>query len=693
MSKRRSCPALGREITAPDCGARRNSELSCPASCSFNPLNPANYDQMMEIDLRLNHWTMQMIKRNPQRVFWYESMLREYAAEALAELVELGHYRAIFYQKDASGLTAAQSWERQGFPDLKNDQRVLMRHKMQIRMGLLEFRRILDSERIEFVDLLRPEQPQLILIDRLSAARACRFDVVLAHYFPLPHYCRVVSGLIFTPFLALGSKEILFEVVQHLGGPLDLREMDVWFTENFRRLSRALQVISILREHRSRQLSDLKYGRAVYRLLQPNAACRSALDSVAEMRQDRISESERREGFSEARVWLDPIPDKIHRKGEPTLGRVLLGQSFWRLEALGEARIHRMQSLFEGTLGSMVACDGLRLDDYQETPSGITEEERKLAPPRLVESASPIMVGMSVGTRGFIDLPETRRQADQAFLDQPIPMLDGKTPREAAADPAMRPRLELLLKSRLNATDRENLREETYFNPAEYDSNAYVRELGFEELCLDPPPARLDPDREDDDADDDADFENDIIDEDETGYADQTGYTLNPEGRPLAPPVPANLSVDQITARVEAHRRSGRDEMLLSGCAWFDDVEGMAPIAIDSGEDMTLCLQIITLVWSIMIPPGTFFPSISPELLDQAMVARLKELDASPPAGHVSLSRYQPILHEQIAGMLIVDESTTIKASERANRFAILALWSAVLIDELHLALQNPPDA
>ena len=79
---------------------------------------------------------------------------------------------------------------------------------------------------------------------------------------------------------------------------------------------------------------------------------------------------------------------------------------------------------------------------------------------------------------------------DQTFLDDQIPALDGRTPRQAAQDPALRPKLLHLLKQRVQACDEHNLE-----SGGSYDVNWLLRELGTTEILFNPPPARPRPGR------------------------------------------------------------------------------------------------------------------------------------------------------------------------------------------------------
>ena len=98
----------------------------------------------------------------------------------------------------------------------------------------------------------------------------------------------------------------------------------------------------------------------------------------------------------------------------------------------------------------------------------------------------PYEVHATAGTAGR-ELPsaEDQRGAAEAvfhrfykqFLDDQIPVLDHMTPRQAAADPAMRPRLIELMKQHVYGAETRR-REQNL----DYRLDGVLRELGLEEL-------------------------------------------------------------------------------------------------------------------------------------------------------------------------------------------------------------------
>jgi hypothetical protein len=94
--------------------------------------------------------------------------------------------------------------------------------------------------------------------------------------------------------------------------------------------------------------------------------------------------------------------------------------------------------------------------------------------------------------------------ADARWLDEPLPALDGRTPREAVRDRAGRTRLLDLMKVRIAEYDADVLRGRPRPDPMHL-----VRELGLDEIDLPPPPPR--PLLEEDDVDDADDSTDDDV--------------------------------------------------------------------------------------------------------------------------------------------------------------------------------------
>lgn len=208
--------------------------------------------------------------------------------------------------------------------------------------------------------------------------------------------------------------------------------------------------------------------------------------------------AERREGFSEARVWIDKSmkPLAIGKTTKVVSGRVLLGQGQCRLEAIGHEQLSEFKARFESAMGDRVRSRGEEFADFSEKlKSEEPDYDRELVPPRLLaESENTLRSSICFPTSGQAPIESDIRVTEgRAWLDKQQPVLDGKTPREAAVDPALRPKLIKLLKECVRRCDERNLE-----TGGSEDINWMLEELGAHEIIFDPPPPRAKPQDGDD---------------------------------------------------------------------------------------------------------------------------------------------------------------------------------------------------
>ena len=181
------------------------------------------------------------------------------------------------------------------------------------------------------------------------------------------------------------------------------------------------------------------------------------------------------------------------RTGEgAVIGRILLGPTHWRLEALGANRLARLRERFEQLMRQRVTFTGERRDDLgARLRMNEPKFDPALVPPTLLRDTPKLAI-----TTSRVEVPPGTVLDDaaaagivhdrqQGILDEPIPALENKTPRAAASDPALRPQLLRWMKFWISQTDRRNLE-----TGRDDDTNWMVRELGLTEILFDPPPPR-----------------------------------------------------------------------------------------------------------------------------------------------------------------------------------------------------------
>jgi hypothetical protein len=260
---------------------------------------------------------------------------------------------------------------------------------------------------------------------------------------------------------------------------------------------------------------NVVYTKVYYRLDEPVETFVKAMAGAPEAVLNTPNEEDRKEGFTHEWAWLDTDAESLRNAvggGRPTLGRVLLGAGKIRLEGGGEKRAQRMQERFERHVGRRASFVSRRVDDVgrQMIARDAKPFDPALVPPRLLALAPQIetsvqLVDLKSGMSAADIMRDTRRQ----WVDQPVPALEGKTPRQAAGEPALRPKVVALVKDSIRRADRAGLGKDQF-----EDEGWMAVELGLTELQLPVPPRLAElavkgmgggkfPSTDDDDADSD----------------------------------------------------------------------------------------------------------------------------------------------------------------------------------------------
>lgn len=664
-SKKRPCPAAGHEISTADCGEGRGSRYACPADCPHSPWAPFNYLQLLELEDGLDRKCMDyLLAHAPDRAALERALQMARHAPSPHALHAFYAWN-LFFAADADGRSCAQHWEQSDFGGLKNDERVLLRAKMHTRIALLEIRRVLDYERLEAMDLLDANAVPFILQDRRLARVAVRFATAVVWIYPLPHYWRLSGTAVLLPdFGRFEPREIVTETVRHLGGPTDEVGLRRWLAEHLVRFDESLMATGRMRRARMFAGLDAKYGKAVYELQAPFAECRAQLDALPSVEPESLGPTERAEGFAETWVWFDDTPATLKQAvppgGRAVLGRVLLGQAHWRVEAMGAEKFKRFRDAFEAVMGQRVRFTGERLDNIAAS-LGAKEPatDESLVPPRLLEEPQRVVMSTSrvpkssPGASPAAAEADFMQAADRAFLDDHVPALNDHTPREAARDPALRPELIRLLKQRVRGCDEFNLR-----TGQDYDINWLLRELGAQEILFDPPPLRPTPEplrRDDDSSVLDAFEDDEFVDE-----APEPDWSL-----PLAPPLPKkSLDFEEALRRLEAGRKiletpdDAWEWLTDAGIKVVDHADRLTADFL-SDEDFSFVTIFLVQAAQALVPPGHRAPPTSYESLLELFTSNMKGLEQALNAGNSKvLMKYleqgsQPALVGLICGQMM----------------------------------------
>jgi hypothetical protein len=500
-SKRRDCPALAKVITAAECGAGRHGSIACPPDCAFNPFAPATYEQLLDIETRLDRRTVDALVGEVGEAHFQAVVV---AGDRVGG--EVGRNTAIvrelFFRRDAQGHSFADRWIGAGAPGLTNDERVFLAGKARMRPALLEVQEVRADGLLTMLDLLDPTAPPVQVLDRSSWARAVRYEVLFVWLYPLPHYCRVSGSGVRWPEwsgLDLAEVEQLHEIMRHAGGieaDASLAEKREWLAFHFEEVSEIVFEVSDVRRRDALEVMDAQWGWREYRL---EAAVLEKLrqqmtDRRPQVRAVELEEEDIQAGFDSIWDWYDSTDRSTSATARPVLGHVLMGGGVMRLRAMGSARLTRLQTEVLALLGrpSLQPDRELMQDLGRQEASKIPGSDFARAPPRLREQPERFELrSFTLESEGSgkseMKLAGERIEAMQRqWLDISIPTLANQTPREAVKDTAGRKKVLRLMKERIRVEDRDRLLGQLEYQAA----HDLVQELGLTELDGPPPPAR-----------------------------------------------------------------------------------------------------------------------------------------------------------------------------------------------------------
>lgn len=540
-NKERDCPALGRAISSKHCGSERQTIIPCPEDCPYNPFSDANYDQFQEVEQRLIGKTFKRL------ALALNSAERNAIVEAMDEKDIFASSSLVAYQvsfrKYPDHCSFFERWEKEGHVGLCNDEVVLAKGHAQQRPALLEFRRLIDHQTIECVDLLSEGQPPFRVVDQSLARTFKRFAILLGWIFPGPHFFRASGGAIFLEgFTEVPGKEILAAMIAHLGGPSDAFQWVHWLAVNMVRVKDCWLATSEAQADASMNTLDALFTKTRYALKVDGDLLRSRLDAQDNIAHEKPSESEL-SLFHSGWVILEPGSRESGSMGRPNLGRVLLGHGAVQLEASSGAKSCKLKQWFEDLMGGYVAFESERADDLVKQIRGNrgTKYRRELAAPKLIRPMQ-LEAWTSLSTNAGLKSPkelnlEFIQNFYREFADTPVAML-GMTPRQAAQAPSTRPQLIQLMKSHVRDIDTH--RRDKGFD---IDINWLLADLGLDELIL--PPAPLP----------------EIVEEEDFQDEEEDFRTLfDPPARPV-------LSEDEVMSAMERHAlrfrspKSGQDHL------------------------------------------------------------------------------------------------------------------------------------
>lgn len=393
-----------------------------------------------------------------------------------------------------------------------------------------------------------------------------------------------------------------------------------------------------------------------------------------EIHSEELSEEDAEEGFVLRWVWA--------REGcSVGAGRTVLCAILFhednqvRLETSSAKRRDEAKPLFEKFLGDTVSFIS---ESAADLAMELLQQRRlfydaKLVPDKLLEEPTLIETSQTRLPREYASLSheEIMQMTHELFLrnfpDQPVPALDGKTPRQAADDPTLRPMLLRMMKKHVHSNDEDDLK-----NGTQTEINGLLRELKLDEIIFPPPPLR-NPPPEDDEWDDDNE------EWDEEDWEDEKFQTEMHEKLLLTP--------EEVEFRMGKLNSEDQNNLVQDFISSYPKAYALLQEEIFNGEfcvEKQLQPQILSLVAKIaflFFLPVQFTPEITREGLNEALGFITEELLDDNLESNETVSN-QP--HVLLYAVQRLEEITGPKITQ-ANLGPLLFL--AALIEELHFAL------
>ena len=499
--KHRPCPALQATISAADCGSQRGSRLNCPADCPFFPFGTAAYDLWLKVDAG---WLKQALNRvlavrgRPvleAAVKAHQIPLADRNFELEAALSR-GLHHLLFLERGPDGQTVAEAWEAAGWSGLNNDERLMMQYRRATRPTVVEVTRVLDGQALRCADLLAPERPAFPVFDRAAASQTVRFSRLLTWLTDYPNFARLgLPAIQIPPHLWSAWQERFQRELAEAKTANPDTDAKSFLAAHWKRFTELVGELAA--QHRERMVENLDLNQclASYRLTAPVAEVEAAIRAKPEFRAGeaiaegnfakplarfdwlRLGESAALENELGGSVHLDAAVD-----GVGTVGALRLYPEHLVVETFSKRKHAFARRMVEQHFGALA-----KFEEESVVNLAQVVEERSRQTQLVAAARSAVFDGTvpppeplapeAEAAESPEDAQRAHEQHYQRFLDEPLTELDGKTPRAAATDAVLRPRLAELLKTHLHNLELHNRRE-----GAGLSLDSVLDELGFPEL-------------------------------------------------------------------------------------------------------------------------------------------------------------------------------------------------------------------
>lgn len=488
----------GKSICSSCCGSKRGTEIDCSPDCTYSPLSIKGYDLWLKTDSNLSRKMLGYIIdvyggdhfKNVMSHMSFKNPSPEYTEYMETTAGGAAAYFVLFVERGKNNQTLAECWKDAGWKGLNNDERALMNCRFNSRATIIEIQKILDNQAMECIDLLDPQKGQFILLDRSTAKNAVRFTRVLTWLTHYPHFSRTENnGVVVTDMIAEEFMEILQESFKKESKKYSGFTLKDYLSENFGafceltfELAREKQVAILKR-------MDVHQCKALYRIEGKFSDIKAILDNYPDFEiRERNPEEKPQEG-AYYYSWLRKGGSKALEKemsssfrhddesqGVGTIGNITLSPDKMIIEVFSKQKFKFAKKMVSKYFKGQVSLQNELVVDMAKQIAGRIDGEGELRNKPSLEKPAREPKALPIEIERKI-IKDFHKRHYEKFIDEQIPALDNMTPREAAKDPKMRPRLISLMKQHLKGIDIQNKEKDLGL-----DINWILDELGLIEL-------------------------------------------------------------------------------------------------------------------------------------------------------------------------------------------------------------------
>jgi hypothetical protein len=467
---------LDNTICSACCGSKRGTQLACPDGCPHFPFCAEGYDAWLRVDGQVMPKALQHVrdacgKSHFQEIVesmrWGDGGKYGTGDDNTAILAAL-HY-ALYVERDNGGRTLAERWKSGGWKGLTNDECVMLDHRMHSRVTIVEIQKVRDTQSMDCTDLLDPQRGVFKLVDRNLASHCVRFTRAwtwLTHY---PHFSKPeFSGMeipdhVFEEFMDAMWKAYRRDAPSHPDVPVK-----DYLSKHSGTFLTLLSELMLLKRTAMLENMDLHWCRAFYRIAGDVGKVLNILDRYPDFQLEEGDPDQKAMEGGRCYQWLRRGESKALEKEMPVafrhdgegmgvgvIGKIVVRQDGMVLEVLSKQKFVFAKKWIKKYFKKDVILQREIIEDTAKKYAAKinSEEDLENDPTTLApapnENAIPIEAERELMQNFYRDFY-------RKFIEGEVPALYNRSPRQAAGDPAMRPKLIALMKNHLKNMARLN---------------------------------------------------------------------------------------------------------------------------------------------------------------------------------------------------------------------------------------------